>query len=276
MSEKNPSAVAYKKSSFGPAFLFLGPKQRRALAVYYAFCRLMDDMADEPQVENRLEQLAQWRDEMERVFAGKPTTQLGRELAPVVAQFAMGKDRFSELIDGMQADVQGRRYADSAALEVYLWQVAGVVGLATLDILGVKGNKAHMLARQLGFAVQLTNIVRDVWDDAALKRVYLPEDLLKRHGLTQSDVFGAKPSEKLAAALQELAAQAETYYRQAAQTMSSLPQRKMLPCRIMAFVYQQNLAKIKRSGFYFHQTIKLTKWEKVQACIYAICKTPIY
>jgi len=267
---------AYKKSSFGPAFLFLDAKKRHGLAVYYAFCRLMDDIADEAGIADRVEQLNFWRQEVDRVFAGQATTELGKELAQTVSAFGLEKDRFLDLIDGMKADVQGRTYGSLQELEWYLWHVAGIVGLSTLDILGIKGERARSLARTLGFAVQLTNIVRDVAEDALLGRVYLPTDLLQKQGITSADVLANKASQQIAAVRAQLAAKAEDFYKQACEQMSALPARKMIPCRVMAFVYRANLAKIKETGFTAANAVKLSKWEKAFYSVYAICKTDIH
>lgn len=267
---------AYKKSSFGPAFLFLDAKKRHGLAVYYAFCRLMDDIADEAGMTDRVEQLDFWRQEVDRVFAGQATTELGKELAQTVAAFGLEKDRFLDLIDGMKADVQGRTYGSLQELEWYLWHVAGIVGLATLDILGIKGERARSLARKLGFAVQLTNIVRDVAEDALLGRVYLPTDLLDKQGITAADVLANKTPTQIAAVRAQLAEKAENFYKQANEDMAVLPARKMIPCRVMAFVYRANLAKIKETGFRAEKAVKLSKWEKVFYSVYAIFKTDIH
>ena len=272
----NPDSSAYKKSSFSPAFLFLGNKQRQALAVYYAFCRLMDDIADEPTVKNPQEELAFWRAEIGRIFEQKATIDLGRNLQKIVVDFNMSPDRFLWLIDGMEADLQGRTYKTFEELEWYLWRVAGVVGLATLDILGIRGQKAKELAHNLGFAVQLTNIVRDVHEDASLNRVYLPTELLTRFGLTEEDVRHHARPQKLAQALEELAAQAKLFYARADAVMQTLPPRKIFPCRIMSLVYRANLARIERARFQFKKPIKLSKLEKVKYIVYALCKIPLF
>lgn len=271
-----PDSAAYKKSSFGPAFLFLDKKRRQALAVYYSFCRLMDDIADEPDIKDRPAQLAFWRAEIARVFEKKATTPLGKQLQEITTQFNMTPDRFLLLIDGMQADVQGRRYGSFEELEQYLWEVAGIVGLATLDILGIKGKKAQALARALGFAVQTTNIIRDVHDDAALGRVYLPQVLLEEFSLTRADILHNSKPQQTAQILAALAQRARTFYTQAEEIMQTLPARKMLPCRIMGWVYRANLAKIEKTGFVFAKTIKLSKAEKIKYALYALCKTPVF
>lgn len=272
---KNPTNEnnSYKKSSFGPAFFFVGARRRAALAAYYEFCRLMDDIADEPTVKNPTQALDFWQAEISRVFTNTPQTELGKQLVHVVRDFNMPPDRFLLLIEGMRADLQAKSYATLTELNWYLHRVAVVVGLATLDILGVSGNAAQTLAENLGRAVQLTNIIRDVPDDAQLGRVYLPDDLLQKHHLTRADVLTGKPDERLANALQELAEAAHRYYRLADENLSLLPRKQSLPCRMMACVYAKNLAKISKSGFRFVRPIKLTKAEKLVGVFHACCKT---
>lgn len=269
----NADKNSYKKSSFGPAFLFLCKQRRQALAVYYAFCRLMDDIADEPDVADRQGELTLWREEIYRVFEGRPQTPLGKEIRCAAEQYGMTQDRFLLLIEGMEADVQGRTYENFEALEWYLWRVAGIVGLATLDVLGVKGPQAQSLARAEGFAVQLTNIVRDVHEDASAGRVYLPEDLLAKYGLTRKDVLRGADPRVLAGVLAETAQRAKQHYQRAAEILQTLPRRKVLACRMMASVYYANLAKIEKTDFLFDKAVKLSKTEKILQCIYALRKT---
>lgn len=264
---------SYKKSSFGPAFFFLSKCRREALAHYYEFCRLMDDLADEPNIPNPGRQLDDWEAEVHRMYDGTPQTELGRLLQADAREFSMPPDRFLLLIEGMRADLTGRTYPTQQALDWYIYRVAAVVGLATLDILGVQGKQAEALAWQEGAAVQLTNIIRDVPEDAKLGRVYIPEELLTRFGLTRQDVLDNRAPRVLAAALQELAAQAEAYYEAAFKQMAGFARLKMIPCRVMGYVYLKNLAKIKKTGFLFARPVKLTKNEKLYSIAYALFKT---
>jgi phytoene synthase len=264
---------SYKKSSFGPAFFFLGKRQREALANYYEFCRLMDDLADEPDQPNPQQQLDSWAGEIARVYAGSPQTPLGVRLMQDVADFGISKDRFLLLIEGMQADLRGENYQTFEELEWYLYRVAVVVGMATLDILGVKGPQADSLSKDLGGAVQLTNIIRDVPSDAALGRVYLPIELLEKHNLTRQDVLEGKNSDRVAFALQEADVLAQRLYNRAERKMNALPKLKMLPCRVMGYVYAANLAKIRKMGFLFSQPVKLSKFEKIKEVFHAFVKT---
>ncbi len=264
---------SYKKSSFGPAFFFLGRRRREALANYYEFCRLMDDIADEPHVENPSGELDKWAREIAQVYTGNAQTNLGKRLTADIKEFNIPQDRFSLLIEGMRADLEGRSYPTQEDLAWYLYRVAVIVGSATLDILGVQGPQADQLSLSLGAAVQLTNIIRDVHDDAELGRVYLPEDQLQKFRLTRQDVLENKNPRNLARLLKMQAARAMQFYMQAFSQMKGLPRLKMLPCRVMGYVYLKNLAKINKEGFVFSRPIKLTKGEKIKAIFYALYKT---
>lgn len=264
---------SYKKSSFGPAFLFLEKARRTALADYYEFCRLMDDIADEPDVKNPEGELSFWKEEVSRMYEGTPVTDLGRRLQKDVRSFGMLPDRFLLLIEGMQADLAGRTYQTEQELEWYLLRVAVIVGRATLDILDVKGQQADQLSWELGSAVQITNIIRDVADDKKLDRVYLPAELLAKYGLTREAVLQEEMPPKLAGVLRELADRAEKHYQKAFSLMGLFPRLKMLPCKVMGYVYLKNLAKIRKEGFLVSVPVKLTKGEKLRSVFYALFKT---
>ena len=257
---------AYKQSSFGPAFFFLSKERRRALADYYAFCRLMDDIADEPR-ENPAAELNDWQTEVERMYKGQAQTMLGQALQQDIKDFSISKDRFLLLIEGMRDDLNAKRYSTFEALNEYLYRVAVIVGQATLDILDVRGEKADQLALALGRAVQLTNIVRDVAEDALRGRVYLPCDF------TSQTILSAENKPAVQQLLRQTAEHTRRYYAEAFVLMKQLPRLKMLPCRVMGCVYLKNLAKIEKSGFYSDKPIKLSKTEKLQMVFYGIFKT---
>ena len=258
---------AYQKSSFATAFFFLPKKQRRALADYYAFCRLADDIADEPNQPNPQQQLRALAQEIEFIYVDAPLTTWGQALQADVRQFQIPKDRFTLLLEGMQADLEKKRYASFEELEWYLYRVAVIVGMATLDILGVKGPQAQALALALGQAVQLTNIVRDVYDDARMGRVYLPCKLSAQEILEQTH------AQEVHTLLLQTAQRAQQQYDRAFKQMETFWPTKMLPCRVMGYTYQQNLAKIKKRDFVFTHTLKLNKFEKLQMVLYALVKT---
>ena len=259
---------AYKKSSFGPAFFFLTRRQRRALAHYYAFCRLADDIADEPDRLNPTDELKSLAQEIEFIYIDVPKTDWGKALLEDIRYFNISKDRFSLLIEGMYADLEKKCYATFEELDWYIYRVAVIVGKATLDILGVEQTpKSNELASCLGRAVQLTNIVRDVYDDARLGRVYLPCQL------SAQDILSGTYHNEVKNLLQQTATRARENYARAFELMEYFWPISMLPCRIMGYTYQKNLAKIEKTSFSFTRTIKLSKWEKIQRVLYAIFKT---
>ncbi len=271
MAQNNTS---YKKSSFGPAFLFLSKRRKQALANYYEFCRLADDIVDEKNRPHPAEELEELKQEIKRIYnAQEPNTALGKQLAATINAFGLEENRFLLLLEGMQADLDGKTYNSFEELEWYLYRVAIIVGLATLDILDVKGPQAELLAKDLGAAVQLTNIIRDVPADAALGRVYLPQDLLAKSGLSRQDVLEGKKPQEIANVLQRLEVIAQKLYMRAFEKMAALPRLKMLPCRMMGCVYRANLAKIRKAGFRFTEPIKLTKTEKLKGVLYAFFQT---
>ena len=279
------SDCAYKKSSFGPAFLFLSPRKRAALAHYYAFCRLADDIVDEPSQTDPQRALDELAEEVKYIYLGAPKTQLGQDLVADVRDFNLSKDRFTLLLEGMQADLQKKTYVPTgheelfAPLDGYIYRVAVIVGKATLDILGVKGPKADELAHSLGTAVQLTNIVRDVYEDARLSRVYLPCHLSPQQIMLacESAAQTEKPEicsckKTLEETLALCAQRARENYKKAFDLMEDFWPLSMLPCRVMGYVYQKNLAKIEKSGL-TTQPVKLTKNEKLKMVSYALFKT---
>ena len=156
-----------------------------------------------------------------------------------------------------------------------MYRVAVIVGLATLDILEVKGAAAQELAENLGTAVQLTNIIRDVPADTKLSRVYLPLDLLERYGLTREDILAGKSPQQTAQVLAHMAVLAQDFYAKAQENMKQFPRLKMLPCQMMACVYARNLAKIESSRFLFERPLKLTKWDKLVGVCHACWKTMV-
>ena len=168
--------AAQSGSSFYYSFLFLPPPKRNAITALYAFCREVDDVVDEvPDPGVARTKLAWWRQEIARAFDGTPQHPVAQALAPVVREFALPLDQFQTILDGMAMDLEQSRYLDFSALELYCHRVAGVVGLMSAEIFGYTDPKAKGYARDLGVAFQLTNICRDVGEDARRGRIYLPQ-----------------------------------------------------------------------------------------------------
>ena len=185
--------AAQSGSSFYYSFLFLPGKQRRAITALYAFCREVDDVVDEchdPQIAAT--KLAWWRLELDRLYDGQPGHPVTQALLPVLAEFNLPQEQLLEIIDGMEMDLQQTRYLDFKALSLYCYRVASVVGLLAAEIFGYQDRKTQKYAHDLGMAFQLTNIIRDVGEDARMGRVYLPIDELQRFEVPVADILNAR------------------------------------------------------------------------------------
>ncbi len=242
--------AAASGSSFYYSFLFLPPDKRRAITAFYAFCREVDDVADEAsEVAVARTKLAWWRTEVANLMAGNPQHPVTRALAPFVAPMGIDGARLNEIIDGMEMDLTHHRYADFDSLRLYCHRVAGVVGQISAGIFGYRHAQTLEYAELLGLAFQLTNIVRDVGEDARRGRVYLPVDELARHGLTPEDILARKGGEAFRALMEEQAARAEATYAQAFAKLHPEDRRNQRAGLIMAAIYRTLLAEIRRDGF---------------------------
>ena len=242
--------AAASGSSFYYSFLFLPREKRRAITAFYAFCREVDDVADEAaDVAVARAKLAWWRTEVANLGAGHPTHPVTRALLPFVAPMGIDGARLNEIIDGMEMDLTHHRYADYAALRVYCHRVAGVVGQISAGIFGYRHPQTLEYAELLGHAFQLTNIVRDVGEDARRGRVYLPVDELARHGLSPEDILARKGGEAFRALMAGQAARAEATYGEAFATLHPEDRRSQRAGLIMAAIYRTLLAEIRRDGF---------------------------
>jgi phytoene synthase len=237
-------------SSFYYSFLFLPPERRRAITALYAFCREVDDIVDgaaDPQVAAT--KLAWWRQEVGRLFAGDPQHPVSRALQPALAPFGIHAERLNEIIAGMEMDLTQTRYLDFAALERYCYHVAGVVGVLAAGIFGYSDPRTLEYAKNLGTAFQLTNIIRDVGEDARKNRIYLPMEDLQRFGVTAADLMQARYGEGFAGLMVFQAARARAHYAKAMAALPAADRRAQRPGLIMAAIYQALLAEIERDGF---------------------------
>lgn len=242
--------AAHSGSSFHYSFRLLDPERRAAITALYAFCREVDDVVDEvsdPDVARVT--LAWWRTEIEAVYAGTPQHPVALALVPVVRRHALQQAHLQTVIDGMQMDLDTVRYLDFAGLEIYCHRVAGVVGLMSAEIFGYADPATRGYARDLGLAFQLTNIIRDVGEDARKNRVYLPVEDLQRFGVPAADVLQAKETPAFRSLMEFEAERARGYY---ARAMSALPpedRRTQRPGLIMSAIYRTLLDEIQREGF---------------------------
>jgi phytoene synthase len=242
--------AAASGSSFYYSFLFLPPERRRAITALYAFCREVDDVVDEthdPQLAAT--KLAWWRAEIANLFEGKPQHPVAKALQPFIERFSISKDKLGEIIDGMEMDLTQTRYLDWTGLERYCYRVAGVVGLLAAGIFGYGNPRTLEYARNLGIAFQLTNIIRDVGEDARKNRIYLPMDDLKKFSVPAADILNGRETAELRKLLEFEAARAKEYYRKAFEALPAPDRRAQRPGLIMAAIYRTLLDEIERDGF---------------------------
>jgi 15-cis-phytoene synthase len=257
--------AAASGSSFYYSFLFLPPERRRAITALYAFCREVDDVVDEVEDTGLARtKLAWWRTEVANLFAGHPQHPVTRALEPFIAAYGLDAARMNEIIDGMEMDLVQHRYADFEALKRYCHRVAGVVGQLSASIFGYRNAATLEYAEALGIAFQLTNIIRDVGEDARRDRVYLPGDELARFGLTAEDIVARRDNAGFRELMQFEADRAVSYFELA---FSKLPAEDREPQRaglIMAAIYRALLEEIRRDNFdVLEKRIALTPLRKL-------------
>ena len=241
--------AARSGSSFYYSFLFLPIERRRAITALYAFCREVDDVVDEttdPAVA-RLK-LAWWRTQIASIYTGTPQHPVALALADFVGPFHLARERLEEIVDGMEMDLDRNRYEDFACLSLYCHRVAGVVGLLSAEIFGYTDRGTLDYAHMLGIACQLTNIIRDVGEDAQRGRIYLPLEDLKRYDLTDSDIIQRRESSKFRALMGFEIARARSYYSQALDKLPDSDRRAQRTGLIMAAIYQRLLDEIEADG----------------------------
>jgi phytoene synthase len=242
--------AAASGSSFYYSFLFLPAERRRAITALYAFCREVDDVVDEtsdPQVAAT--KLAWWRTEVAAMYEGKARHPVTQALSPFTEKFSLGQAHLAEIIDGMEMDLTQARYLDWPGLERYCYRVASVVGLCAASIFGYSDPKTLDYAKNLGLAFQLTNILRDVGEDARKNRIYLPMDDMKRFNVTAADILNARHSESFAALMQFEAERAKGFYAAAFAALPAADRRAQRAGLIMAAIYRALLDEIERDGF---------------------------
>jgi phytoene synthase len=255
--------ISYKKSNFGAAFFFLDKKQKAALGAVYAFCRTADDTVDGclPDAPARLAAL---RADIENIFAGRAGN--APALAAAVREYGLPKIYFTDLLDGMVRDLQAPvRFGTYEDLRWYMFRAAGVVGLMCIEIFGCKSRQARAYAAALGEAVQFTNILRDIEEDATAGRIYIPAEDLQKFSLTQTDLL--QPA-RAAARLRQLMAfefeRARGLYARAAALLPEEDFAALLPARVMGGIYRAVLEKLQKTPCRFNgKKVKLNKLEKL-------------
>jgi presqualene diphosphate synthase len=258
--------VAASNTSFLQGMRVLPPPRRRAMYAIYAFCREVDDIADEPApIDDKRRRLAEWRAEIDRLFAGRPTAPTARALAAPVAAYGLRREDFLDLIDGMEMDAVADIVApDLATLELYCDRVAGAVGRLSIRAFGATEDAALDVARELGQALQLTNILRDLAEDAARGRLYLPREWLDEAGIDAADPAVALAHPALGRVAERMTALARRRYGAAKAFMARCARRPMRPARLMMGAYEAVLARLEARGWARPaEPVSLPKWRKL-------------
>ena len=257
--------AAASGSSFYYAFLFLPPPRRAAITAFYAFCREVDDVVDEVRDPGvAATKLAWWQAEVGRAFDGQPTHPAMQALMPWAGEFGIEPRQLLAVIEGCQMDLAQTRYLDFAALQKYCHLVAGVVGEVSARIFGQTDSATTAYAGKLGLAMQLTNIIRDVGEDARRDRIYLPVNELQRFDVRAHEILKGQYSERFTALMRFQAERAQRCYDEALALLPAADRRSQKPGLMMASIYRTLLAEIERDGFHvLHQRIALTPLRKL-------------
>jgi 15-cis-phytoene synthase len=255
-------------SSFYYSFLYLPPERRRAITALYAFCREVDDVVDEcTDASVARAKLAWWRQEVAAIFntnGNKPGHPVAKALAGVSQTFNITAERLNEIIDGMEMDLNYSRYADFDTLRHYCYHVASVVGLCSAEIFGYRNPQTLEYAQDLGLAFQLTNIIRDVGEDARRDRIYLPQDELARFGVSNEDILQSRETAGFRQLIEFQIERAESYYARAFAALPVEDRKNQRSGIIMAAIYQTLLKEIKDDGCHvMQQRISLTPMRKL-------------
>ena len=237
-------------SSFYYSFLFLEPRRRQAITALYAFCREVDDVVDEcPDAALARTKLDWWRGEIANLYVGRPSHPVTQALAGSLKEFHLPQEQLLEIIDGMEMDLEQARYADFKALHLYCYRVASVVGLLAAEIFGYRERQTLKYAHDLGLAFQLTNIIRDVGEDARRGRVYLPQDELARFGVSEADLLQANYSDNFRHLMEFQVERAQATYRQAFALLPAADRKAQRAGLIMAAIYRATLDEIVRDNY---------------------------
>ncbi|OHC73878.1 MAG: squalene synthase HpnD [Rhodoferax sp. RIFCSPLOWO2_12_FULL_60_11] len=257
--------AAASGSSFYYAFLFLPPTQRAAITAFYAFCREIDDVVDDmvdPSVASS--KLAWWQAEVTQSFAGRPSHPVLQALMPLAAEFQIEQHHLQSVIEGCQMDLTQTRYLDYPGLQRYCHLVAGVVGEVAAQIFGHTAPQTTLYAHKLGQALQLTNIIRDVGEDAGRGRIYLPVSELQQFDVKAHEILKRTYSDRFTALMQFQARRAQGLYDEALALLPAVDRRAQKPGLMMASIYRALLREIERDNFQvLHQRISLTPLRKL-------------
>ena len=260
------------KSNLALSFAALPPERRQAMSVFYAFCRVVDDVADSTTlpVEEKKRQLGEWREEIRRAYLDQPRTPLGRELAQIIRTYLIPPTPLEEILNGVEMDQAITRYPDFALLEKYCYRVASAVGLVSIEIFGCRDPRSRDYAIALGMAFQLTNILRDVKKDSTFGRIYLPADEMKFFGVTEAEINEGRFCEKMRQLFRFQHLRARHYFAKAHRLMVPADRPKLIAAEIMRSVYEGLLNEIERRKFdVMTRPVRLGKMAKMRLVLRA-------
>jgi squalene synthase HpnD len=253
------------RSNLALAFASLPKAERRAMNVFYAFCRVIDDVADSTElpIAEKRRQLGQWREEIRRAYLSEPRTPLGREMAQIIRTYLIPPTPLEDILGGVEMDLEVDRFPDFALLQKYCYGVASAVGLVSIDIFGCRHPRSRDYAVALGMALQLTNILRDVKKDASFGRIYLPQDELAAFGVTEAEIMEGRWSERMRQLFRFQHHRARHYFARAHRLMVPSDRPKLVAAEIMREVYEGLLDKIERRRFdVLRSPVKLGRFMK--------------
>jgi 15-cis-phytoene synthase len=251
------------KSNLALAFVALGRERRNDITIFYAFCRVIDDIADSPDVapEEKAKELQAWRGWIRESVSDEPS--LARDLRGLYGKYAITPAMLEEVIDGVEMDLGNVRYDTFEELRVYCYRVASAVGLVSIEIFGYRNPASRDYAIQLGFALQMTNIIRDVGKDLGNGRIYLPQEDMIRFGYSESDLEERKYNEAFVRLMEFEADRATEFFSKAAALLPREDRRSMVAAEIMASVYRTLLRRMRTDRFrVFEKEYRLSKFEK--------------
>ncbi len=241
--------TAKSGSSFYYSFMFLSKQRREAITALYAFCREVDDIADEcTELHIAQVKLSWWRSEIENLYQNKPIHPVTKALLIPIKTYHLDAEHFNEIIDGMEMDLNFNRYEDFKQLQLYCYRVASVVGLLSAQIFGFDNRKTLKFAHDLGMAFQLTNIIRDVGEDARRNRIYLPLDELAKFNVSEEDILQSRESVAVKQLLDYQIERAESYYDRALNELPKEDRKSQRVGLMMAAIYRTLLREIKADG----------------------------
>jgi len=257
--------AAKSGSSFYYSFLFLTPEKRQAITALYAFCREVDDIVDEtaePDVARV--KLNWWHEEIARVFNGNPQHPVGKALYIPVQTYNLPREHFTEIIDGMEMDLDYQSYPTFKDLTLYCHRVASIVGIMSAEIFGYQDRRTLKYAHHLGMAFQLTNILRDVREDCQRGRIYLPLDEMAHYGVSINDMDGTQTTDNMRRLFQHQKERIDYYYQQAFELLPDIDRYSQRSGLIMAAIYRATLDKIMANGYrVLEKRITLTPLRKL-------------